>query len=107
MKAKLQDGIEYASFYSALMHYFCADPEHEVPNIPPQKEYLTPHDTLLICSDGLHDVLHASGLANITCRNVFKTWIILIQQLLTHQADDNVSMILVRLKNIKSSDDQV
>ncbi len=106
-EGKLQDGIEYASFYSALMHYFCADPEHEVPNIPPQKEYLTPHDTLLICSDGLHDVLHASDWPILHAEMSLKTWIILIQQLLTHQADDNVSMILVRLKNIKSSDDQV
>ena len=51
---------EYASFYYMLNHCFCADFSHEIPEFLPKEEYLVEGDAVLICSDGVHDVLECN-----------------------------------------------
>ncbi|WP_374296419.1 PP2C family serine/threonine-protein phosphatase [Acinetobacter sp.] len=92
-------GQEYASFYYMLNHCFCADSLHEIPEFPPKEEYLTDEDALLICSDGVHDILECSNWLPLCAEVPLKTWLMEMKTAL-HQkyAYDNVSMILIRLK---------
>ena len=81
-----------------LNHCFCADSLHEVPEFKPQEQYLVEGDVLLICSDGVHDVLECTHWQPLLPEIPLKTWLTEMRNAL-HQnhAFDNASMILVRL----------
>ena len=91
-------GQEYASFYYMLNYCFCADSQHEIPEFSPQEEYLTDEDALLICSDGVHDILECDTWQPLLAETSLKTWLMEMKNALyQHHAYDNVSMILIRL----------
>ncbi|TXJ10536.1 MAG: serine/threonine protein phosphatase [Acinetobacter sp.] len=91
-------GQQYASFYYMLSHCFCADSLHEVPEFSPKEQYLTDGDALLICSDGVYDVLQCSDWQPLLPETTLKTWLIEMKNALNQKyAFDNVSMILIRL----------
>jgi serine/threonine protein phosphatase PrpC len=91
-------GQEYASFYYMLNYCFCADSQHEIPEFSPQEEYLTEEDALLICSDGVHDILECDTWQPLLAETSLKTWLMEMKNALyQHHAYDNVSMILIRL----------
>ena len=95
---KIIVGQEYARFYYMLNYCFCADSLHEVPEFPPKEEYLTDEDALLICSDGVHDILECDTWQPLFAETSLKTWLIKMKTALyQHHAYDNVSMILIRL----------
>ena len=97
---ELVQGQQYASFYDALTGYFCADSLHEVANEPAQEITLSSHDALLICTDGVHDVLACTQWPNFAPNHDHKSWLTSMKKLLTqHQAYDNVTMVLIRLSN--------
>ena len=95
---EIKEDEQYASFYYMLNHCFCADSLHEVPEFKPQEQYLVEGDVLLICSDGVHDVLECTHWQPLLPEIPLKTWLTEMRNAL-HQnhAFDNASMILVRL----------
>ena len=97
-EVEIKENEQYASFYYMLNHCFCADSLHEVPEFSPKEEYLVEGDALLICSDGVHDVLECSHWQPLMPETSLKTWLLEMKTTL-HQnhAFDNVSMILIRL----------
>lgn len=97
-EAEIKENEQYASFYYMLNHCFCADSLHEVPEFSPKEEYLVEGDALLICSDGVHDVLECHDWQPLMPETPLKTWLCHMKTAL-HQnhAFDNVSMILIRL----------
>ena len=97
-EAEIKESEQYASFYYMLNHCFCADSLHEVPEFSPKEEYLVEGDALLICSDGVHDVLECNHWKPLMPETPLKTWLLEMKTAL-HQnhAFDNVSMILIRL----------
>ncbi|ENU87165.1 PP2C family protein-serine/threonine phosphatase [Acinetobacter sp. CIP 102129] len=97
-EAEIKESEQYASFYYMLNHCFCADSLHEVPEFSPKEEYLVEGDALLICSDGVHDVLECNHWKPLMPETPLKTWLLEMKTTL-HQnhAFDNVSMILIRL----------
>lgn len=96
---ELRAGENYASIYGALLQYFCADPLHEVIDFTTTEEYLTDNDALLICTDGVHDVMECREWPALKVDMELRTWLLEMKQLLyLKQAYDNVSMVLVRTK---------
>ena len=97
-EAEIKESEQYASFYYMLNHCFCADSLHEVPEFSPKEEYLVVGDALLICSDGVHDVLECNHWKPLMPETPLKTWLLNMKTAL-HQnhSFDNVSMILIRL----------
>ncbi|MEG2358082.1 PP2C family protein-serine/threonine phosphatase [Acinetobacter sp.] len=98
LNGELQAGEQYATIYNALLYYFCADPLHEVPELAAQEEYLTPDDALLLCTDGLHDVMECHEWPALQADMALKEWLKMMKQMLEERkAYDNASMVLVRL----------
>ncbi len=94
---ELKEGENYASIYDALLRYFCADPLHEVMEFSTTEEYLTDGDALLVCTDGVHDVMECTEWPPLRTDMELRTWLFEIKELLNlKQAYDNVSMVLVR-----------
>ena len=92
-------GENYASIYDALLQYFCADPLHEVMDFTTTEEYLTDNDALLICTDGVHDVMECGEWPALKVDMELRAWLLDMKASLdSKQAYDNVSMILVRAK---------
>lgn len=90
-------GENYASIYDALLQYFCADSLHEVPEFTCKEEFLTQNDALLVCTDGVHDVVECTGWPPLKVDMELRTWLLEMKELLhLKQVYDNVSMILVR-----------
>lgn len=97
---ELRAGENYASIYGALLQYFCADPLHEVMNFTTTEEYLTENDALLVCTDGVHDVMECREWPALKVEMELRTWLLNMQASLdSKKAYDNVSMVLVRAKN--------
>lgn len=93
----LDKNKEYASMYNALTGYFCADWLHEVFNGFGQEFLLAPFDALLVCTDGVHDVLACEYWPVFDKKITHKKWLTGIKRLLVQQgAYDNVSICLLR-----------
>lgn len=98
-KGELKSGQNYASIYNILTEFFCADSSHLVNDQNYLEEYLTENEAIVLCSDGVHDILecHEWPLLNPTIS--IKDWLKQIKIKLEHcKAYDNVSIIVVRLK---------
>jgi len=89
---------EYASIYNGLSSCFCADWLNDVANCPPQRVLLSTNNALLICTDGVHDVLGCGHWPAFDKEVTHKDWLTSMKKLLSqHDAYDNVSMVLLRL----------
>jgi serine/threonine protein phosphatase PrpC len=56
--SNIQDGQEYASIYKALDKYLIADWFYDdLPRAEPQRITVTKNDWILVCSDGVHDLV--------------------------------------------------
>ncbi len=98
---ELRAGENYASIYGALLQYFCADPLHEVMDFTRTVEYLTQNDALLVCTDGVHDVMECGEWLPLKADMELRTWLLNMKaSLVSKQAYDNVSMVLVRAKKL-------
>ncbi|WP_180042786.1 MULTISPECIES: PP2C family serine/threonine-protein phosphatase [unclassified Acinetobacter] len=96
---EVKEGENYASIYGALLQYFCADPLHEVMDFTTTEEYLTQHDALLVCTDGVHDVMECREWPPLKVDMELRAWLLDMKASLdSKQAYDNVSMVLVRAK---------
>lgn len=96
---ELRAGENYASIYGALLQYFCADPLHEVMDFTTTEEYLTENDALLVCTDGVHDVMECREWPALKVNMELRAWLLNMKASLdSKQAYDNVSMVLVRAK---------
>ncbi len=96
---EVRAGENYASIYDALLQYFCADPLHEVMDFTIAEEFLTQNDALLVCTDGVHDVMECTEWSPLKVDMELRTWLLEMKELLNFkQAYDNVSMVLVRAK---------
>ena len=63
------------------------------------EEFLTQNDVLLVCTDGVHDVMECTEWPTLKVDMELRTWLLEMKELLhLNQAYDNVSMILVRAK---------
>ena len=96
---EVKAGENYASIYDALLQYFCADPLHDVMDFTTAEEFLTQNDVLLVCTDGVHDVIECTEWPSLKVDMELRTWLLEMKELLHFkQAYDNVSMVLVRAK---------
>ena len=96
---EVKAGENYASIYDALLQYFCADPLHEVMDYTTTEEYLTENDALLVCTDGVHDVMECREWPALKVDMELRAWLLNMKASLdSKQAYDNVSMVLVRAK---------
>ena len=63
------------------------------------EEYLTENDALLVCTDGVHDVMECTEWPALKVDMELRAWLLDMKASLdSKQAYDNVSMILVRAK---------
>lgn len=92
------DGVEYASIYDALSDCLVADPEAADFAVHRQTTTLRPGDRLLLCSDGVHDVLDGSAwLTDIAQQRSPSDLVGGTRSLvLKNGAPDNFSMIAIR-----------
>ncbi len=98
LSGKLEAGEQYATIYNVLTEYFCADPMHTVNNQQYLEEYLTENEAIVLCSDGVHDILECNEWPLLQPNQSLKQWLLQIKNKLAHsQAYDNVSIIIVRL----------
>lgn len=89
------DTQEYASSYDILYHYFCIEDENVIKSFPPQTLSFNQGDYLLLCTDGVHDVLDCDKWLSPTGMEL-KDWLLSMQKLLQKNgAWDNMTMILV------------
>lgn len=96
---EVKEGENYASTYDALLQYFCADPMHEIMDFTTIEEYLTANDALLVCTDGMHDVMECGEWPALKVDMELRVWLLDMKASLdSKQAYDNVSMVLVRAK---------
>ena len=96
---EIKEGENYASIYGALLQYFCADPLHEVMDFTTAEEFLTQNDALLVCTDGVHDVMECTEWPPLKVDMELRTWLLNMKASLdSKQAYDNISMVLVRAK---------
>ncbi len=96
---EVKAGENYASMYGALLQYFCADPLHEVMDFTIAEEFLTQNDALLVCTDGVHDVMECTEWPPLKVDMELRTWLLNMKASLdSKQAYDNISMVLVRAK---------
>ena len=96
---EIKEGGNYASIYGALLQYFCADPLHEVMDFTTAEEFLTQNDALLVCTDGVHDVMECREWPALKVNMELRAWLLNMKASLdSKQAYDNISMVLVRAK---------
>jgi serine/threonine protein phosphatase PrpC len=91
---------EDASLYDQVTEYIIANQDEDQFAIHSAEVFLDQGDTLLLCSDGVHDVLHERDLKqlyNPQCSTVDQAEI-WRRALMAAGAPDNFSIILVRLK---------
>lgn len=91
----LDDTKQYASSYDILYHYFYIDDENVISHFSPQYLSFNQGDYLLLCTDGVHDVLDCKKWL-LPTEVELKDWLLSMQKLLQKNgAWDNMTMILV------------
>lgn len=91
---------ELASMYYVLTGFFCADGLHEVSE-KPTLTYTAQHgDAFLVCTDGVFDALPAEQWQPILAEQSLKQWLETFLKCLSPTAGDNVSLVLVRAKEV-------
>lgn len=91
----LDENKEYASSYDILYHYFCIESENTITYFEPQFIQLNQGDYLLLCTDGVHDVLSCENWL-LPNELSLKEWLMAMQKLLQkNHAYDNMTMILI------------
>jgi serine/threonine protein phosphatase PrpC len=101
----VDDGTKYASMYDALSDCLIADDEEDQFAIHQRQLFLQPADTLLLCSDGVHDTLgderlcelYDPKLDTLAQVQVFR------KAVLRAGAPDNFSIILARQVALQSA----
>lgn len=99
-QGEIDESQNYASIYNGLSGCFCADWLNEVANSPSQRALLLTNNALLICTDGLHDVLGVRLWPYFDKEVTHKEWLTSMKKILSQpdvDAYDNVSMVLLRL----------
>lgn len=92
---QLDKNQQYASSYDILYHYFCID-DNQFSCFPSQNIQLNTGDYLLICTDGVHDVLDSEHWL-LPYEMSTKQWLSSMYKLLQqHKAWDNMTMILMQ-----------
>ena len=93
-------GVEYGSIYDALSDYLIADPEETGFAIHCESLELQVGDLLILCSDGVHDVLGDAAWRALIAEHAIPQ--ALVQQTRQHVlavgAPDNFSIIVVRFE---------
>lgn len=97
-EGKANPSLEYASLYYALDSCLVADDEEYDFQIHCHQVALAPGDSILLCTDGVHDVLDEKQLKRVfeTPRSITDQLNAVSKAILKHGAPDNFSMILVR-----------
>lgn len=105
MQQMISDGIinpdqdiDYASMYYALNHYLVADwSDHNIDGLFGQTIEVVQGDWIVLCTDGVHDIVSAEQWPMITPHITLKDWLQALFQVIRQQgADDNGSVIVVR-----------
>ncbi len=91
---------EYASIYGMLEHVLCADPEESDFAIHRVLVTLEPGDSLVLCSDGIHDEIGEAMMWELFDPMLgvaaqVKIWRDAVWQ---HGARDNLSLVVVRVE---------
>ncbi|MNT50197.1 hypothetical protein D3C72_1871050 [compost metagenome] len=77
---------------------------HTVNNQHYLEEYLTENEAIVLCSDGVHDVLKCNEWPSLDAELSLKNWLNLIKiELEKRQAYDNASIITIRLRSGNSN----
>lgn len=98
LQGELKAGEDYSSLYDMLTDYFCADPTHVIEHHEHREEYLTENEAIVLCSDGVHDILASHAWPDLAPDMSLKTWLMNMKDLLDQlQAYDNSSIIIARL----------
>lgn len=93
---RLDDNKEYASIYDVLYHYFCIDNDNQISHFTPKIVPYNQGDYLLLCTDGVFDVLNCKKWLSPT-EFELKDWLLSMQKLLQNNgAWDNITLVLVK-----------
>jgi PPM family protein phosphatase len=97
-QGEAEAGVEYASFYYALDSCLVADSEESEFAIHRRLEPMAAGDTLLLCTDGVHDTLSDAQLqsqfsASLSPKEQAQVW---RNAVLDAGAPDNFSLIVLR-----------
>ncbi len=97
-QGEAEAGVEYASFYYSLDSCLVADSEESEFSIHRRIERMAVGDTLLLCTDGVHDTLSDAQLQslfnpNLSPKEQAQVW---RDAVLDAGAPDNLSLIVVR-----------
>lgn len=101
----VDDGTTYASIYNALSDCLIADDEEDQFAIHQRQLILQPADTLLLCSDGVHDTLGDESLRELydPKLNTLSQVKVFRKAVLRAGAPDNFSIILARQVALQSA----
>lgn len=95
-ETSLDEHKQYASSYDILYHYFCVEHDNTIAYFEPQYIQLNQGDYLLLCTDGVHDVLACESWL-LPSEYALKEWLMAMQKLLQkNKAWDNMTMILLK-----------
>ncbi len=91
---------EYAGIYGMLAHVLIADPEESDFAIHRVLVKLEPGDTLVLCSDGIHDEIGEAGLWTLfdPLRDVAGQAKVWRDAVWRHGATDNLALVVVRVE---------
>lgn len=97
-RGEAKPGIRYARMYDALDSYLAADHEEIDFAIHRREAPFLPGDSLLVCTDGVHDVLGDANLQSLyrNCVKLSSQIDIWRKAILSAGAPDNFSIILVK-----------
>ena len=101
----VDDGMKYASMYDALSECLIADDEEDQFAIHQRQLILQPADTLLLCSDGVHDTLGDESLRELYDLKLDTLAQVQVfrKAVLRAGAPDNFSIILARQVALQSA----
>ena len=97
-RGEAEPGKEYASFYYSLDSCLVADDEETEFLFHKQESSFLPGESLLVCTDGVHDILGDIRLQNLysssrPLQDQVEVW---RNAILSAGAPDNLSMVLIR-----------